>query len=148
MAIGTVPRVFLIPIAPKYTETTYKRVSDEPAITEAHLPTKLSAPYVSNILDIIAVDAPPDSGLTKIKGIISDGIPIFAAMGPKNEDNATEAPLALNIYIALSNATRVGNSLIDVLIPSFAPSRNTENKSLREKNIANPIRHIIIGTVN
>ena len=90
--IGTLPRVFLTPTAPKYTEITYKSVSDDPAITEVHLPIKLSAPYFSKISAIKAVDAPPDKGLISISGIISDGMPILSPIGDKKEDKAEAAP--------------------------------------------------------
>ena len=85
-AIGSVPRVFLTPTAPKYTEITYKSVSEEPAITDAQRPAKLSGPHFCKISDITAVDAPPESGRTSISGTISDGIPTLLTIGDKAFD--------------------------------------------------------------
>jgi hypothetical protein len=61
------------------------------------------------------------------RGSVSKGKLIMFSMGASNLPKSSNAPLALNIDIAMRIATNVGSILKTVWIPVFAPLVKVEN---------------------
>lgn len=68
-----------------------------------------------------AVEALPEIGRTNIKGSSSDGILRTLRIGDKIFWMSSRIPEFLRALIAKNKAINVGNILITVSIPSFAP---------------------------
>lgn len=122
-ATGAAYLVLVILTDEKYTANIYTIVSDDPIITEAHNETKLSAPYFSKRPLSIAIDALPDNGLVIIKGMSSDGMPIFESGSVSNSETRSSTPDTSSIRTLIKRAHNVGISENELFTPCSAPSR-------------------------
>lgn len=104
-----------------------KVVSDDPCITAATLPAKLSGPFSRMIFSIIASDPLPETGRNSHKGMHSSGSPIAWAAGANSPVRASNAPEALSIATAAMSPIREGRMPREVVRPSFAPSTKLSN---------------------
>ena len=75
-----------------------------------------------------------------MRGVSSEGTPIFSSSGETRPDIISEAPLALSIEIDVMSRTRVGRSPTVVLNPCAAPSVNDAYKSFFETVRTSPKR--------
>lgn len=131
--------------AAMYTAITYIIVSEEPKITEAHLPMKLSVPYFEYISLSSAVEALPDTGLTSNIGVSSDGMPILLKAGESNFAISSVAPLAFSMLIAVMSKTSVGISSKALFNPCFAPVMKLSVRSFFDISIPAPQKAMTRG---
>lgn len=119
--------VFFIFTMLVYIAIVYIVVSVEPISVDAICPISESTPYVFIISTAIAVEALPDIGLSMASGIISFGMFIRFVTGLSMFITRSNIPDVLSTPIATNNPISVGNMLIIIFIPSFAPSINVSN---------------------
>lgn len=123
-------------------------VSEEPIITDAHLPIKLSAPYVFNMSLTVASAALPDIGRIIAIGTSWAGNPSFESSGDSASHTMSKKPDALNMETATISPTNDGNILIDVLKPFFAPFKKWSNTGAFFNNPFVIIITIIVGIIS
>ena len=96
-------------------------MSDEAHITEAQIPIKLSGPYVLRVSESRAVEPLPESGLTMISEVSSEGIPKTDVIPCIHFASISQAPLARNMDVAVKIKTRIGIREKVPDTPSIAP---------------------------
>ena len=137
--------IFFTPTQLVYTAIVYNVVSVEPIIVDAINPIFESTPKLVIISVATAVDALPEIGLIKAKGIISLGIPKKFVTGDIKLIIKSKTPELLNAPIATNNPINVGKILKTICIPSFAPSKKVSNTLFFSNNPYISIRSITIG---
>ena len=123
-------------------------VSDDPIITDAQRPIKLSAPYVFNKSLTVASAALPDIGRIIDIGTSCAGNPIFDSAGESMLQTMSKNPDALNIETATISPTNEGNIFIDVLNPFFAPFKKWSNTGAFFNSPFVIIIAIIVGIIS
>ena len=93
----------------------------EPIITDAHLPTNESGPYVLKISDAIARDPLPDMGRKMAKGKSSGGKCKAEHMGKRLLVKKSTNPDALKTLTAIKSEKRVGKIPATDFVPKTTP---------------------------
>ena len=93
----------------------------EPIITEAHLPTNESGPYVLKISEAIAREPLPDMGRKRAKGKSSDGKCKAEHKGERAFVKKSTNPDALKTLTAIKSEKRAGKIPATDFVPEITP---------------------------
>ena len=138
--------VFLIFTELVYMAIVYIVVSVEPIIVATINPIKESTPnfFIKSVAT--AIDPLPEIGLKIASGIISGGIFNIFSVGFIIFITKSKIPELLRAPIAKKSPIKVGNILITIFIPSFAPFKKISNTFFLSKIPYSKIIKIDIGT--